>query len=186
LLEGVVQSGTATRAQIPGVFIAGKTGTTENYGDAWFVGWTRDITVAVWVGYPDELRPMQTEYAGEPVAGGTYPALIFKDFVEQAMALGYGRREEPEVDPTLTTPAPAPTTTTPAAPSTTPSTAPSTTAPSTTEPATPAPETQAPAPAEEPAPADTAPAAPEEPAPAEPGPADPAATDSAGGTAPQP
>ena len=85
LLSGVVQSGTAVRAQIPGVFVAGKTGTTENYGDAWFVGWTREITVAVWVGYPDELRPMETEFAGEPVAGGTYPALICKDFVEQAM-----------------------------------------------------------------------------------------------------
>ena len=76
--------------------MAGKTGTTENYGDAWFVGWTREITVAVWVGYPDELRPMETEFAGEPVAGGTYPALIFKDFVEQAMDLGYVKPEEEE------------------------------------------------------------------------------------------
>ena len=53
--------------------MAGKTGTTENYGDAWFVGWTKELTVAVWVGYPDELRPMQTEFNGQPVAGGTYP-----------------------------------------------------------------------------------------------------------------
>ena len=63
----------ATRAQIPGVMIAGKTGTTENYGDAWFVGWTKEYTVAVWVGYPDEFKPMKTEFQGEPVAGGTYP-----------------------------------------------------------------------------------------------------------------
>ena len=64
MLSSVVAQGTATRAQIPGAFVAGKTGTTENYGDAWFVGWTDEITVAVWVGYPDELRPMETEFNG--------------------------------------------------------------------------------------------------------------------------
>ena len=72
------------RAQIPGTFVAGKTGTTENYGDAWFVGWTKELTVAVWVGYPDELRPMETEFNGEPVAGGTYPAAIWKSFMDKA------------------------------------------------------------------------------------------------------
>src|SRR5215207_6348056 len=53
LLQGVVKSGTGTRASLGIVPVAGKTGTTENYGDAWFVGWTRDYTVAVWVGYPN-------------------------------------------------------------------------------------------------------------------------------------
>ena len=52
----VTTNGTARAAAIPGVFAAGKTGTTENYGDAWFVGWTDKITVAVWVGYPNELK----------------------------------------------------------------------------------------------------------------------------------
>ncbi len=84
LLQTVVRSGTATRAQIPGVMIAGKTGTTENYGDAWFVGWTKEYTVAVWVGYPDEFKPMETEFQGEPVAGGTYPAGIWKTFMQYA------------------------------------------------------------------------------------------------------
>ena len=56
-------------------------GTTENFGDAWFVGFTEQLTIAVWVGYPDETRPMKTEFAGEPVAGGTFPALIWRDFV---------------------------------------------------------------------------------------------------------
>ena len=51
----------------------GKTGTTDNYGDAWFVGYTPELVVAVWVGYPDALRPMLTEFGGEPVAGGTLP-----------------------------------------------------------------------------------------------------------------
>ena len=74
ILEDVVQSGTGKRAAIPGREIAGKTGTTDNYGDAWFVGYTPDLVVAVWVGYPDALRPMLTEFDGEPVAGGTLPA----------------------------------------------------------------------------------------------------------------
>ena len=61
LLAGVIQGGTGKAAQI-GEFAAGKTGTTENYGDAWFVGYNRQMTVAVWVGYPDGIKQMQTEY----------------------------------------------------------------------------------------------------------------------------
>jgi penicillin-binding protein 1A len=97
MLSTVVTQGTATRAQIPGTFVAGKTGTTENYGDAWFVGWTDKLTVAVWVGYPDELRPMETEFNGQPVAGGTYPAAIWKSFVEAAQRYKeYGPDEDEE------------------------------------------------------------------------------------------
>ena len=48
-------------------------GTTDNYGDAWFVGYTPQLAVAVWVGYPDKLQPMLTEFGGKPVAGGTLP-----------------------------------------------------------------------------------------------------------------
>ena len=62
VLEGVVQNGTATSAQIPGVMVAGKTGTTSNYGDAWFVGWTPQMTTAVWVGYPNGLVSMAHDY----------------------------------------------------------------------------------------------------------------------------
>jgi len=83
ILEDVVQSGTGKRAAIPGREIAGKTGTTDNYGDAWFVGYTPELAVAVWVGYPDALRPMLTEFNGEPVAGGTLPAMIWKSFMEK-------------------------------------------------------------------------------------------------------
>jgi penicillin-binding protein 1A len=81
ILEDVVQAGTGRRAAVPGRAVAGKTGTTDNYGDAWFVGYTPELAVAVWVGYPDRLRPMLTEYGGRPVTGGTLPALIFKEFV---------------------------------------------------------------------------------------------------------
>jgi penicillin-binding protein 1A len=80
LLTGPVRFGTATRAQYGG-FAAGKTGTTENNGDAWFVGFTRRWTVAVWVGYPDTLKPMLTDFAGSPVTGGTVPALIWREFI---------------------------------------------------------------------------------------------------------
>ena len=86
LLQGVVESGTGRRAQLSdGRPVAGKTGTTENYGDAWFVGYTPQLAVAVWVGYPNNLRPMLTDYHGDPVAGGTFPALIFKAFMEKAL-----------------------------------------------------------------------------------------------------
>ena len=86
ILQTVVAYGTGKAAAIPG-FAAGKTGTTENYGDAWFVGWNERMTVAVWVGYPDRLEPMLTQFGGEPVAGGTYPALLWHSFMEQAMAI---------------------------------------------------------------------------------------------------
>jgi penicillin-binding protein 1A len=85
ILRQVVTSGTGKRAAIPGREVAGKTGTTENYGDAWFVGYTPQLTVAVWVGYPRTLTPMLTEFHGDPVAGGTLPAEIFKRFTEQAL-----------------------------------------------------------------------------------------------------
>ncbi|MGH3002069.1 MAG: PASTA domain-containing protein, partial [Gaiellaceae bacterium] len=77
--------GTGTAAQLPGREVAGKTGTTENYGDAWFVGYTPQIVAAVWVGYPNKLVPMLTDFHGHPVAGGTYPALIWKAFMSKAL-----------------------------------------------------------------------------------------------------
>jgi penicillin-binding protein 1A len=85
LLQGVVQYGTGKAAAIPGVQVAGKTGTTENYGDAWFVGYTPQLVAAVWVGYPDRLTPMLTEFHGHAVAGGTFPALIWKAFMTKAL-----------------------------------------------------------------------------------------------------
>ena len=86
ILQGVVRQGTGRAAALPDRRpVAGKTGTTENYGDAWFVGYTPQLAVAVWVGYPSELRPMLTEFHGDAVAGGTYPALIWKSFMEKAL-----------------------------------------------------------------------------------------------------
>jgi penicillin-binding protein 1A len=85
LLVGVVQNGTGRSAAISGVDVAGKTGTTSDYGDAWFVGWTPAITTAVWVGFPTKLTSMSTLYNGGPVEGGTFPAEIWSNFMTQAL-----------------------------------------------------------------------------------------------------
>jgi penicillin-binding protein 1A len=100
LLQHVVQSGTGRRAALGNRPVAGKTGTTENYGDAWFVGYTPQLVAAVWVGYPNNLVPMLRDFHGRPVAGGTYPALIWKSFMERAtqkLALPAESFEPPEV-----------------------------------------------------------------------------------------
>ncbi|HEY8001455.1 MAG TPA: transglycosylase domain-containing protein, partial [Solirubrobacterales bacterium] len=76
VLSTVVSSGTGTKAQNSEP-TWGKTGTTDDNGDAWFCGATPKITACIWVGYRDTVTPMETEYAGGPVDGGTFPALIF-------------------------------------------------------------------------------------------------------------
>ncbi len=92
MLETVLQYGTG-RAAALGQFAAGKTGTTSNYGDAWFVGWDSRYTVAVWVGYPNGLVPMKFAFNGGPVLGGTFPALIWHDFMTSAMQVEKARAE---------------------------------------------------------------------------------------------
>jgi penicillin-binding protein 1A len=86
MLQNVVEDGTGQRAGLGDRPAAGKTGTTENHGDAWFVGYTPQLVAAVWVGYPNKLRPMLTEFEGDPVAGGTFPALIWRSFMKKALA----------------------------------------------------------------------------------------------------
>ncbi len=78
ILETVVSSGTGTNADIGAEGQWGKTGTTENNGDAWFCGGvSNEVTACVWVGYADTTTPMTTLYNGGPVMGGTFPALIW-------------------------------------------------------------------------------------------------------------
>ena len=70
-METVVSGGTGTNAQIGAEGQWGKTGTTENNGDAWFCGGVSDeVTACVWVGYPDTTTPMTTLYNGGPVRAG--------------------------------------------------------------------------------------------------------------------
>src|SRR5262249_303018 len=52
---------------------------------AWFCGYTPQLVTCIWVGYPDRLRPMLTDFHGRPVVGGTYPALIWKAFMQSAL-----------------------------------------------------------------------------------------------------
>jgi penicillin-binding protein 1A len=98
MLGLVVSSGTGKAAQVGEEPIWGKTGTTENYGDAWFVGGNENWTVAVWVGYADKVQAMEYEHAGGPVAGGTFPAEIFHDFMATAVELRDARRAARGVD----------------------------------------------------------------------------------------
>jgi penicillin-binding protein 1A len=77
ILETVVSRGTGRNANIGASGQWGKTGTTENNGDAWFCGATEEVTACVWVGYADTTTSMSTLYNGGPVQGGTFPALIW-------------------------------------------------------------------------------------------------------------
>ncbi len=63
--------------------VAGKTGTTDDYVDAWFVGYTPNYSTAVWMGYPNADGTKRSMYSvhGVTVAGGTFPASIWADFM---------------------------------------------------------------------------------------------------------
>jgi penicillin-binding protein 1A len=76
-----IQGGTGTKANI-GCPAGGKTGTTDEFNDAWFVGFTPRLATATWVGYPDAQVQMTTEYHGGSVAGGTFPAEIWGDYMK--------------------------------------------------------------------------------------------------------
>ncbi|GAW41604.1 Penicillin-binding protein 2D [Brevundimonas sp. SH203] len=78
LLRGVVTGGSGRSAAIAGRDLAGKTGTTSDYKDAWFVGYTGGFVTAVWVG-KDDSTPMRG------VTGGSSPAAIWKGFMEAAL-----------------------------------------------------------------------------------------------------
>ena len=77
ILHSVVTGGTGVRANIGDESQWGKTGTTDDNGDAWYCGATEDVTACVWVGYADTNTSMLSEFSGGPVDGGTFPALIW-------------------------------------------------------------------------------------------------------------
>jgi penicillin-binding protein 1A len=85
VLRGVIDQGTGRAARVPKHAAAGKTGTTDNYDDAWFAGYTCHRTSVVWVGYPNAATPM-TDVRGVKVAGGTFPAQIWHNYMTQATA----------------------------------------------------------------------------------------------------
>jgi penicillin-binding protein 1A len=111
-LQGVIDHGTGTRANI-GIPAAGKTGTTSDNKDAWFVGYVPRLTAAVWIGYPnadwvdpetgeESIPPMNSRgrpVHGGAVTGGSLPAQVWHDFMLSATQL-YGMNDQfPEVTP---------------------------------------------------------------------------------------
>ncbi len=84
-LQQVIENGSGTAAALPQAQVWGKTGTTDNYGDAWFVGYTRQLTTAVWMGYPaGQSTPLYDIHGVKKVNGGSLPAQIFKRFMTKA------------------------------------------------------------------------------------------------------
>ena len=77
VLQQVVERGTGVNARI-GRPVAGKTGTGEEWSDAWFVGYTPELVTAVWVGFPDAARTMRPPTTRITVTGGTWPAQIWQ------------------------------------------------------------------------------------------------------------
>jgi penicillin-binding protein 1A len=78
MMRQVLVSGTGTRAHVPGYDEAGKTGTTSDYRDAWFCGYTGGFVTVVWVGR-DDNTPMRK------ITGGATPAAIWHDFMAQTL-----------------------------------------------------------------------------------------------------
>ena len=84
-LQSVITSGTGVAADI-GRPAAGKTGTAQEYRDAWFCGYVPQLVTCVWVGYPQGEISLTNVEGYSAVFGGTIPALIWHDFMEQATA----------------------------------------------------------------------------------------------------
>ncbi|HEY0630867.1 MAG TPA: penicillin-binding transpeptidase domain-containing protein, partial [Thermoleophilaceae bacterium] len=101
VLEKNVQAGTGTAANF-GCPAAGKTGTTDNFADAWFVGYTPHMSTAVWVGYPNSRVEMNNVH-GISVAGGTFPAEIWHDYMNVAHGSNCDSFPAPTTPPHFTT-----------------------------------------------------------------------------------
>ncbi|MHB0976018.1 MAG: transglycosylase domain-containing protein [Candidatus Aquicultorales bacterium] len=140
ILSEVIAKGTGMRANI-GRPAAGKTGTAENYQDAWFVGYTPDLSTAVWMGHAEAQIQMRTVH-DVPGYGGIIPATMWGEFMAEALKdvppHKFPPFTKPDTKPQPTPPSPTPPTTWPS------TTAPSTTAPPTTAPPTTVPNTTLP------------------------------------------
>jgi penicillin-binding protein 1A len=77
MMRKVITSGTATKARFDGQDMGGKTGTSQDYRDAWFIGYTPYLTAGVWMGNDDNSPTKK-------VTGGSLPALVWRDIMEKA------------------------------------------------------------------------------------------------------
>jgi penicillin-binding protein 1A len=94
ILEANMTGGTGVGAYI-GHNSAGKTGTTDNYADAWFCGIAPSLSATVWIGYPQGEIPMRSVH-GISVSGPTFPATIWHLFMERAIYFAPFPKEYPE------------------------------------------------------------------------------------------
>ena len=85
VLEENMLHGTGVGAHVPGRVDAGKTGTTDDYADAWFCGYAPSLEATVWIGYPQAETPM-LDVHGAAVSGPTLPATAWRLFMERALA----------------------------------------------------------------------------------------------------
>ena len=91
MLQGVVARGTARAMSSLSPYVAGKTGTTENSVDGWFVGFTNDVTIAVWVGYDNGDGKRRSLGPSEDGAKVALP--IFQPIIESIWADNIAPRE---------------------------------------------------------------------------------------------
>jgi penicillin-binding protein 1A len=116
MLQGVVTGGTGVAAALPGRPVAGKTGTAQEYRSAFFNGYTPQMATSVWVGFTPKPVPMSYQNGGRPVYGGTFPAMVFHDYMTAALdgapVEGFPAAPPPPKPPTPPTTTP-PTTTPP-------------------------------------------------------------------------
>jgi membrane peptidoglycan carboxypeptidase len=112
MLRGVITGGTGRRASLGARPVAGKTGSAQENKSAFFSGFTPQLSTSVWVGYRKRRVSMYTHFFGGPVYGGTFPAIIFHDFMQAALE-GEPIRGFPAAPPPPRPPSPPTTTTRP-------------------------------------------------------------------------
>ncbi len=86
ILEQVVLRGTGGAAGGVGSPVAGKTGTTDNSANAWFIGYTPNLTTAVWMGYANTFKPMVNFRGYSSIQGGSIPAILWHSFMAAAIS----------------------------------------------------------------------------------------------------
>jgi penicillin-binding protein 1A len=108
MLRGVINGGTGHRASLGARPVAGKTGSAQDNLSAFFAGFTPQLSTAVWVGFRARRVPMRTQFNGGPVYGGTFPALIFHDYMAAALAgapvVGFPAAPPPPAPPAMGVP----------------------------------------------------------------------------------